>query len=98
MLHCGIAFAISAAAVVAGAAAEPDLHLPGTEWIWSNAPFPSCVVGCEKVVDGPMTANGDLGVAIGASASGIELALGKNDFWGCKLTCLFDSMCFHSDD
>ena len=59
-------------------------------WKWSNTTT-NCVSNCEKIVDGPMAANGDFGVVIGASTDGLTVALGKNDFWGWPGTLLWHS-------
>ena len=46
------------------------LHLSDTHpvdlvaWTW-NSTTTECVEYCEKIVDGPMSANGDMGLAIG---------------------------------
>ena len=49
-----------AVAVAVALAVTPDATRP-VVWTWNATEFPACVVDCEKVVDGPMTANGDLG-------------------------------------
>jgi len=37
-------------------------------WHWSNTTT-KCVDYCEKIVDGPMAANGDMGIVIGGKNS-----------------------------
>ena len=41
-------------------------------WTWDDAPFPSCVSGCQKVVTGPMAAAAleDLVSFLGSSQHG----------------------------
>ena len=59
--------------------ASLTLGLP--EYRWNETEYPDA--NTINQVDGPMTANGDLGVALGAEAGeGLVVGLGKNDFWG----------------
>lgn len=57
------------------------LGLP--EYHWSDTDFPSANANTIDLVTGPMAANGDLGVALGAEAGeDLVIGVGKNDFWG----------------
>ena len=41
-------------------------------WQWTNTTC-TCVEYCEKIVDGPMAANGDMGIAIGGAYRGHDV-------------------------